>query len=58
VSRQLEYSSGAAFRRALKNYTGATPKLVVARGGMPFILGHFIRETGFDQTAGRLVSVA
>jgi AraC-like DNA-binding protein len=58
VSRQLEYSSGAAFRRALKSYTGATPTHVVARGGMPFILGHFIRETGFDQAAGRLVSVA
>lgn len=47
VSRQLEYSSGAAFRRVLKNYTGATPTRVVASGGMPFVLRHFIRHNGF-----------
>jgi AraC-like DNA-binding protein len=41
VSRQLEYSSGAAFRRALKQYTGATPREVEA-GGLPFVLRRFI----------------
>jgi len=33
VGRQLEYSSGAAFRRALKLYTGATPTQVREGGG-------------------------
>jgi len=56
VSRQLEYSSGAAFRRVLKNFTGATPTLVIARGGMPFVLRHFLRETGFDQAVRERVS--
>ena len=51
VSRQLEYSSGAAFRRALMNYTGATPTLTVKKGGMPFVLRHFLRDGGFEQTA-------
>lgn len=46
VSRQLEYSSGAAFRRALKNYTGATPTEVIERGGLRFVLSHFRRECG------------
>jgi AraC-like DNA-binding protein len=58
VSRQLEYSSGAAFRRALKNYTGATPTLAVAKGGMPFVLGHFLRDSGFEQAARDRTSVA
>src|ERR671934_141929 len=39
VSRQLEYSSGAAFRRALREYTGATPTHVAERGGLEFVLG-------------------
>jgi AraC-like DNA-binding protein len=43
VSRQLEYSSGAAFRRALKHYTGATPTQVVERGGLDFVLSCFLR---------------
>lgn len=51
VSRQLQYSSGAAFRRVLKNYTGATPTRVVASGGMAFVLRHFIHHTGFDHQA-------
>ena len=58
VSRQLEYSSGAAFRRVLKNYTGATPSHVAKLGGMPFVLGHFLRETGFDDAVDTLASVA
>ena len=58
VSRQLEYSSGAAFRRVLKNYTGATPTRVVASGGLPFVLRHFLRQTGFDKAVGAYTSVA
>jgi AraC-like DNA-binding protein len=44
VSRQLEYSSGAAFRRALKHYTGATPREVVDAGGLSFVLSRFIES--------------
>jgi len=44
VSRQLEYSSGAAFRRALKLYTGATPTQVIASGGLAFVLRAFLRH--------------
>ena len=53
VSRQLEYSSGAAFRRALKNYTGATPTMVATRGGMSFVLKHFLSECRFQEHAAR-----
>jgi AraC-like DNA-binding protein len=46
VSRQLEYSSGAAFRRALKEYTGSTPTQVAERGGLNFILARFVERCG------------
>jgi AraC-like DNA-binding protein len=46
VSRQLEYSSGAAFRRALRQYTGATPTQVAERGGLEFVLARFIERCG------------
>jgi len=49
VSRQLEYSSGAAFRRALRHYTGATPTQVRERGGLPFVLGCFLRQTRLER---------
>jgi AraC-like DNA-binding protein len=45
VSRQLEYSSGAAFRRALKKYTGATPTEVSEGGGVHLVLRHFLLRT-------------
>lgn len=48
VSRQLEYSSGAAFRRALKHYTGATPTEVIERGGLRFVIGRFLAECGLQ----------
>ena len=48
VSRQLEYSSGGAFRRALKNYTGATPTIVAERGGLHFVFRHFLHDCGFE----------
>ena len=46
VSRQLEYSSGAAFRRALKQYTGATPTEVVEAGGLGFVIESFVECCG------------
>lgn len=42
VSRQLEYSNGSAFRRALRNRTHATPTEVVESGGFSFVLRHFL----------------
>jgi AraC-like DNA-binding protein len=42
ISRQLEYSSGAAFRRALRNYTAATPTQVRSQGGLTFVLERFM----------------
>ena len=42
VSRQLDYSSGSAFRRALKNYVGATPTQVVEGGGLRVVLERFV----------------
>lgn len=42
ISRQLDYSSGAAFRRALMNYTGATPTAVKESGGLAFVLDRFL----------------
>ena len=53
VSRQLEYSSGPAFRRALKHYTGATPTQVVEGGGLDFVLRCFLRACGFPRSGGR-----
>ena len=46
VSRQLEYSSGAAFRRALKQYTGATTTEVVEAGGLGFVIARFVECCG------------
>ena len=51
VSRQLEYSSGAAFRRALKAYTGATPTQVTDAGGLRFVIARFMERCGLH--AGR-----
>lgn len=47
VSRQLEYSSGAAFRRALKGRTGSTPSELVDAGGFPVVLRHFLEACDF-----------
>jgi AraC-like DNA-binding protein len=52
VSRQLEYSSGAAFRRALKLYTGATPTEVTREGGLSFVLDRFIKTCGLTRMGG------
>lgn len=50
VSRQLDYSSGAAFRRALKAYLGATPTQVVCGGGLAFVLDRFMHLCGIGGT--------
>lgn len=44
VARQLGYSSGAAFRRALKLYTGATPTRVKEDGGLRLVVRQFFRR--------------
>jgi AraC-like DNA-binding protein len=51
VSRQLEYSSGAAFRRALKVYSGATPTEVTQQGGLQFVLRKFVESCGLLRRA-------
>jgi AraC-like DNA-binding protein len=52
VSRQLEYSSGAAFRRVLKLYTGATPSEVTKEGGLSFVLDRFVQSCGLARPGG------
>ena len=47
VSRQLGYSSGAAFRRALQNYVGGTPTQVAENGGLGYVLERFMAACGF-----------
>lgn len=44
VARQLEYSTGSAFRRALKHYTGATPTEVATGGGLAFVFQRFLED--------------
>jgi AraC-like DNA-binding protein len=58
VSRQLEYSSGAAFRRALRNYVGMTPTEVRAFGGLRPILSRFLDECGLPDSLQGDLSVA
>lgn len=58
VSRQLEYSSGAAFRRALRSYTGATPTEAIVEGGFSFVLGRFRARCGIGRSSRKGLSVA
>ena len=58
VSRQLDYSSGAAFRRALRNYLGVTPTELRAKGGLAFVLRSFLDASGLDDSLGSERSVA
>ncbi len=51
VGRQLEYSSGAAFRRALKHYTGATPTQIREGGGLVRVLRSFLLRTRLPASA-------
>lgn len=57
VGRQLEYSSGAAFRRALKHYTGATPTAIREGGGLKMVLRHFLLRADLSASrSGSLVA--
>jgi len=58
VSRQLEYSSGAAFRRALRTYAGLTPGEVRATGGLDAILPCFLDACGLPYSVQRGRNVA
>jgi AraC-like DNA-binding protein len=58
VSRQLEYSSGAAFRRALRAYGEMTPSEVKASGGLSAVLRRFLDACGLPYTLHRDRSVA
>lgn len=58
VSRQLDYSSGAAFRRALHNYIGTTPTDIREGGGFGFVLERFLDACGVDDSVRLDRSVA
>jgi AraC-like DNA-binding protein len=58
ISRQLEYSSGAAFRRALRSYGGLTPTQLRERGGLAPILERFLDACGLPDTVELGRSVA
>ena len=58
VSRQLGYSSGAAFRRALRNYTGATPMAIREAGGLEPVLDTFLGVCQFATSEPADLSVA
>jgi AraC-like DNA-binding protein len=58
VSRQLDYSSGAAFRRALRAYLGATPTQVALGGGLAYVLERFVMSCGLGGRDGRGKSAA
>ena len=58
VSRQLDYSSGAAFRRALRNYTGATPMGIREAGGLKPVLRAFLETCGLARHEPPNLSVA
>ncbi len=58
VSRQLEYSSGAAFRRALRSYVGSTPTALRDQGGLPPVLDRFLDACRLPFTLQRGRSVA
>lgn len=58
VSRQLEYSSGAAFRRALRDYAGLTPTQVRVQGGLKPILDRFLDACGLGSSLQGDFSIA
>jgi AraC-like DNA-binding protein len=58
VSRQLEYSSGAAFRRVLRNYVECTPTELRDAGGLAPVLSRFLAACGIDVRSGAGRSVA
>ncbi len=58
VSRQLEYSNGPVFRRALRNYVEATPTEICDRGGFTYVLHRFLDVCGLDDSVRTELSVA
>jgi len=58
VSRQLAYSNGAAFRRALRNYVGATPTQVIEQGGVMKVLERFVQACDLPMPPRAFGSVA
>jgi AraC-like DNA-binding protein len=54
----LEYSSGAAFRRALRRYAELTPTQVRKSGGLPPVLSRFLDACGLPDTLQGDLSVA
>jgi AraC-like DNA-binding protein len=58
VSRQLEYSSGAAFRRILHNYVGGTPTSLRTGGAWKSVLARFLDVCGLGDSVGADRSVA
>ena len=50
VSRQLDYSSGAAFRRTLRTYLGATQTEVKEGGGLRLVLWRFLDACGLGDS--------
>lgn len=56
VGRQLEYSSGAAFRRALRLYTGSTPTTIREKGGIRLVLRHFLGRHDLHPSGSRFLA--
>jgi AraC-like DNA-binding protein len=58
VSRQLSYANGATFRRALRNYVGATPTGLIEDGGVMKVLERFVQECDLHLPPRAFSSVA
>lgn len=58
VSRQLDYSSGAAFRRVLRSYVGVTPTELRSAGGLRPVLESFLEACDLDVHPRAVRSVA
>lgn len=58
VARQLDYTDGSAFRRALRNYLGTTPTGLIQEGGFVYVLRHFLDVCGLDDSVLERRSVA
>lgn len=58
VSRQLAYSNGATFRRALRNYVGVTPTQLIQEGGVTKVLERFVHACDLPVSRRAFGSVA
>jgi len=57
ISRQLDYSNGAVFRRALRNYTSCTPTEVREGGGLAPVLDAFLKKSGLGPRKAPVLSL-